>query len=241
MIVTTCALTVGPYLDIRKARKVRKHLRRYFASLVTQTKEHLKSTDTNFAVFRDEFILQLPTPVKQEHMKFFQEASSEILGATSFDKLFFCLGLYWDYLNYNLLESIIDQLDSEELEEGMEKYSTEINEFRQSIQLKVFCKIEPCIRKEPPAEFRMIVVKHSITSESTLQKLENIRLRVTEYFNLPNFALMLSEVVPGSVIVTWVMPRSVMSLLLCGLTAELMDELHIVSMKIVEDSGTGKG
>ena len=230
------------YLTKHQARKRRKHLRRAFTSLVIRTKEHLINTKANLDVFRDKFILYLhvSTPVKKEQMKFFADRSTEIIQASSFKELFYCLSFCWDYLNYNLLESIIEQLENPELKEGMMRFSNEVNEFRKTSQLKVFCKIEPFIQVKAPAEFKIIATEHSITSQSTLQTLENIRIAVTNHFDLPMFALTLAKVVPGSVIVTWIMPRSVVDLLLCGLTAELMDELHIVNMKIVEDVRTVK-
>ena len=240
IIILIVFIETCQYLTEHQARKRRKHLRRAFTSLVIRTKKHLINTKANLDVFRDEFILYLSTPVKKEHMKFFAERSAEIVQASSFNELFYCLNLYWDYLNYNLLESIIEQLENPELEEGMMRFSNEVNEFRKTTQLKVFCKIEPFIQVKAPDDFKIVVAEHSITSQSTLQTLENIRIAVTKHFNLPMFALTLAKVVPGSVIVTWVMPRSVVELLLCGLTAELMDELHIVSMKIVEDASTVK-
>ena len=174
-------------------------------------------------------------------MCFFQDNADCISKAQTFGALFILLNTFWNYLNYGLLECIIKVKGDGKLQDKVYRYSIDAEVFQRLTKLHVFWAMDPRLHisldENPcnPSEFKTIITELSITPESTLKDIEAIRLRVTREFRLPMFALILAKVERGSVIVTWYVHRSVVSLLLNGLTKELLEELHITSVRIVED------
>ena len=174
-------------------------------------------------------------------MCFFQENADHISKAQTFGALFILLNTFWNYLNYGLLECIIKVKGDGKLQDKVYRYSIDAEVFQRLTKLHVFWAMDPSLHisldENPcnPSEFKTIITELSITPESTLKDIEAIRLRVTREFRLPMFALILAKVERGSVKVTWYVHRSAVSLLLNGLTKELLEELHITSVRIIED------
>ena len=213
--------------DVERAGEAQKSLLSDFTSLVLQAKKELEQK-VPVSEFCHRFLLELPASLKDEHKKFLQDNRQELSKQSTFDDLFYVLDLYWDYLNYNLLESVIKRQGSRASENKMEQYCIEVKRFRRSVTLTVFWELEGCIsQREPPPGFELVKTKHHISPNSTLEDLNNIRLRITDEFHLPVFALYIMDIVKGSVCVTWLMPCSVAKLLKSELTGKLMNELGI--------------
>ena len=204
-----------------------------------QLKGFLKTTFTDGMLpgFLDGFILELPYSVKDDHEKFFDRKNAEINRATTFDELFFCLSTYWDYLNFSLLEGIIDSHGTAEMLQKMECYVSDVEAFCEKTKLKVFWQLQRHrMRTKPPPGFSQFVTKHCITGESTLKDVENIRREISDEFHLQKCALLLVHVVEGSVVITWFVPSSAITLLKQGLgRPEVLAKLHIESVEFFDE------
>ena len=214
-----------------RALQVSKALQKRFILQAKQLKSLLKDTFTDQFLpdYVDGFIMELPLSVRDEHEKFFDRKNSEINRAVTFDELFTCLSTYWDYLNYTLLQGMVFAHGTEDMVHQMECYALDLQEFRRKTTLNVFWQLEPLkIRTKPPSGFSKFVTKHSITRESTLEDIENIRLEITSEFHLHKFALVLVHVVEGSVVITWFVPSSIVSQLKQGFVQQhFLTTLHI--------------
>ena len=227
------------FYDKVQAIAKRKELQESFVSQAARLKNHLRATFTDMLLpeFLNEFILKLPYSVKEEHERFFDRKKSEITSATTFDELFVCLDTYWDFLNYTLLEGVLEAHGTEEMLQEIDGYIRDLEEFREKTKLKIFWQLQRHrIRSKPPPGFSQFVTKHCITGESTLKDVENIRFEIMYEFHLQKCALLLADVVEGSVVITWFVPSSAITLLKQGLgRPEVLAKLHIESVEFFDE------
>ena len=242
-VTDSWCLITGPvddcFYDKAQAIAKRRELHESFVSQAACLKNHLKATFTDMLLpeFLNGFILNLPYSVKEEHEKFFHRTKSEITRATTFDELFVCLDTYWDFLNYTLLEGILEAHGTEEMLQEIDGYIRDLEDFREKTKLKIFWQLQRHrIRSKPPPGFSQFVTKHCITGESTLKDVENIRLDISNEFHLQKCALLLVHVVEGSVVITWFVPSSAITLLKQGLgRPEVLAKLHIESVEFFDE------
>ena len=236
-------LITGPvddcFYDKAQAIAKRRGLHESFVSQAARLKNHLKATYTDLLLpeFLNGFILNLPCSIKEEHEKFFHRTKSEITRATTFDELFVCLDTYWDFLNYTLLEGVLEAHGTEEMLQEIDGYIRDLEEFREKTKLKIFWQLQRHrIRSKPPPGFSQFVTKHCITGESTLKDVENIRREISDEFHLQKCALLLVHVVEGSVVITWFVPSPAITLLKQGLgRPEVLAKLHIESVEFFDE------
>ena len=224
------------YFTLDEAKRERDQLRQTFVSLFQELRNLLEGTESSVSSFCDDFLGHISCTIKTEHSKFFKDHIEDFYKTSGFMTLFGRFALYWDYLNYNLLEYFIEQKGNERLRHKMKLYSETVTEFQRKMRLKVFWEMETKLVENPPPGFRIMVIKHSITSQSTLKDLADIRLKVANDYNLEKFALILHSVVDGSVLTTWFVHESIVDLLLTGLsTQKLKTALHLSSVTIADD------
>ena len=181
-------------------------------------------------MFRDKFILSLSYSLKTEHKKYLKE--SGLSKHTTFDEIFYSFNLYWDYLNYNLLEVIIENHGRPILQKKMRQFTIDVESFRKSTTVKVFKKIDKYSVIFEPEGFRCIVTKHDISPDATLEDVHNLRLRLAREVQFHEFALSMPVVMIGSIFITWLVPESAINDLMFVLTPQLLKELHIEAITL---------
>ena len=144
-----------------------------------------------------------------EHTGFFEMMDEQFDQCSTLPKLWSKLARYWDYLNYTLLESLIHRLDdNKSLVQDMDHYLSCLRSFQASTRLCDFAKCAASKKPEVRENLEKFVVKLDLDWEAcTLAKLDELRGDIIRKFNLPNFSMILEEVTPGSVIVTWTLPK----------------------------------
>ena len=160
-------------------------------------------------------IIRLPVAIKTEHYQFIKECSEDIGKAGNIEDLFRHLNMYWTFLEYSLLNRIIDchsSILSKELRDEMRKYKKEIETFKQCTTIKQLLQVGlGVIRREPPPGFSRIFTKlKRRPSEYTLEELDQFRHKICFEFNLPTFILMLESFEEGSLCIKWHIPSSEM-------------------------------
>ena len=98
------------------------------------------------------------------------------------------LNLYWDYLNYHLLECLVQEYGDKDTKGRMKEYHENVSAFMETTTLQVFWEIEPCLKSVPPPGFTETIVKHEqdISAESTLKDVEDVRVRLANEIQLSN-------------------------------------------------------
>ena len=131
------------------------------------------------------------------------------------------LNFYWNYLAYDLLFQLIEVLATQydsfrTISEDMAAYKTDIERFKSTTSLRLFCeaKIVPfSSQTDPPPGFRDMVVRFKWSEYVTLEEVERFRRRYCELYKLERCAMMVNSIRPGSFIVTWFVPISIIKAL----------------------------
>ena len=152
---------------------------------------------------------------QREHQEFIKDHLTNIEKGTHLSNLWARLGIYWNFLNFDLLEHLITGFSSEDLKQQMESYKCGLQSFRKATRICDFIDCWP-ERVEPPPEreLREFVAKVGYYWENcTLEDLDMLEGVITRKFFLPRFALQLREIKPGSITVTWLIPVSFVKVL----------------------------
>lgn len=181
-----------------------------FSSLEFATLLELEEKQTSLKRFRHSITL-LPVAIKRDHKRFLEESLSDITKVESLDELFMHLNLYWNFLDYSLLEHIINRFGSATLKQQMKTYASDLFHFRKRTTVRQFvsnCPGSCCRRVEPPPPyFSKIMCKlDRKASEYTLEELEQTRKKFCREFSLSEFVVTLGDIEDGSVTVWWIVP-----------------------------------
>ena len=157
-------------------------------------------------------IIRLPGDLKNEHHMFVKEVKPELQKAKSIEDIFNVVNDYWDFLNYSLLVRIINRHASDNIKKEMAEYTAQVSVFRRKTRLDKFSKIYKRKQKKVDEKFRILVTEHDIRlSTTTLEKVEEIRHDICSELSLREFSLQLAAVAPGSLVITWLVPQSLVA------------------------------
>lgn len=129
-------------------------------------------------------------------------------------RLFFeHLNMYcWNFLEYHVLESLIDSKCSEELRWKMSRYARGIEEFRKHTTISNFIKCARHLVKKRniPPRFKKVTMEHAIDPDVyTLAELDAFRKDTLEslHLKLSECAFQVYRIKHGSVVVKWMIPE----------------------------------
>ena len=191
--------------DVETAQKMKLSLIEKFKQIVRMMKGILKESGESVDEFRDSFLLGLNVFEKERHYNFFDRRMSSICRATTYDELFWVLGQYWDYLNYHLLECLVQNYGNDDTRRQMKEFVEDVSSFMESTTLQVFWKIEPCHKSVPPSGFSETIIKYEkgLSVTSTLKDVERVRVKLGENLKLFEYAILLSRVQKSSILISW--------------------------------------
>ena len=160
-------------------------------------------------------ITYLPVSARNQHRSFIKENLTNILPPLTFVNIWTILNLYWDFLNYDLLEHVVSNFGSDDLKQQMQDYVVELSTFKQTTRLCDFIESWPCRDDGPPEDrLRKVVVKMKHEwSQCTLRDVESFKKALVHKFFLPEFDILLQKAERGCVCVTWLTSPSIATLL----------------------------
>ena len=177
-----------------------------------------------------------PGDVKNEHKYFVKEKEDKLMKAQSVDDLFYAADDYWDFLNFSLLEHLINRHASEEIKVEVVEYGQQIRAFRKKTPLNIFSKVYQ--RKEVRKvdnNFRKIITEHNIDwSTATLEDVETFRNQLCSELSLYEFSLQVAVLISGSVVITWLVPQSLVEYFLKSvkLNCSSLKDHHVTNFTI---------
>ena len=154
--------------------------------------------------------------------------------AKSLDKIFRTLSKYrlWDYLNYYLLQTIIDEFadDDEELNHMMEQYQKDLTGYILTLQIQTYLDAinfeypiatsdteisadEEIITSLPPQQkrklFKNLTAKCKVNvTDHTLSYVIDLWRSLANQLALPRPAMILQNIAEGSIGITWLIPAN---------------------------------
>ena len=210
------------------------HFENTFGDLVDKACKEVKKIDPNIFLSR---VTYLPVSVRQEHRSFIEERLTNITPPETFAKIWSVLNLYWDFLNYGLLEHVISKCGSEGLKQQMQHYILELSIFKQTTRLCDFIKNWPCRNERPPERYlKEVVLKmQKEWSQCTLEDVESFKTALVQRFFLPKYDILLQTAIEGCVCVTWLTSSSIATLLqqnLANIEAEFFEKHGIDAVTV---------
>ena len=179
-----------------------------------------------------EALTSMPADDLEEHKQFLKENLSDLSESSNMSELIGKLSLlYWDYLSYQLLEYLIKEFGLE-VEREMEVYKLDLQRFRQKTPLALFCQSQKRRRRKPSEEFQEMVAEFDWPHEVTLEVVEQFRQEFPYNYKLRDCAMMLAVVRPGSFIVTWFIPESIVKKLKEDIPQRILKKYTVVNLQI---------
>ena len=218
---TTYNLGTPDQEAVDRARSRIQLLEERYSTVVNATQEVVTRKAPTLKEFRTAITL-LPTltSVKREQQQYLQDHLTYIYKAESIDEIFGYLNLQvWNYLNFGLLECIVAKYGDPTTKEMMEEYRASVQSFRKDTLLHVFLEAQPggkCPEISPILKKNLQDVKfkhHSLSSHSSLEDVECIRLKLACELALPEFAVVLKRIELGCISLVWTLPASLTAVL----------------------------
>ena len=119
------------------------------------------------------------------------------------------LNLYWNFIDYSLLDYIVDRFCSANLKKDMNEYKLELGEFRRVTTISQVIGTWPGRVDPPPSFTEFTSTLDRDASTFTLEELEELRMKICNEFSLSHFILMFRGVVKGSLIIIWFVPSDI--------------------------------
>ena len=184
--------------------------RRKFETLALSCLSELEETHLGLRKFRTSLTL-LPACIKLKHTAFLKENLPTLLKAEGLEEVFMHLNLYWNFIDYSLLDDIIDHFCGDKLKKDMSEYKSDLGQFCRVTTIGEIIRSWPG-RVEPPPSFTEFTnTLDRDSSTFTLEELEQLRLKICSEFTLSSFILMFRGVVEGSLVITWAVPSSIVA------------------------------
>ena len=209
-----------------------------FSQLVRKAQSGLVEQKIPLMTLR-ECITLLPASIKHQHIAFLETKVKAIIQSESIEEIFLQLNLYWDFLNYTLLEHIVTEFGNNDTKAAMAKYVCELVAFRKATKLLTFIAYWPCAGEAPPNMSRLVTkIEKQMKkdwSNCTLEDVEQFRRTLTQKLLLPSFAVLLRDAEQGCISLTWLIPSSIVKILSKDIHNTKLDwfrEYHIARLTI---------
>ena len=144
----------------------------------------------------------IPTKLKEEHKLFMKDSKEIILEAKEANDVFVHFNTYWNYLNYNLLEYLVEEYGSHEIKEMMSKFVQELDHFMEITTMADFMLYYR--KKAIPSHFKSMITHHKLDScQTMLLTVMNFRKSFCDHLSLHQFSTIIEGFEEGSVKIVW--------------------------------------
>ena len=160
-------------------------------------------------------VTYLPVSARHLHRTFIGEKLINIPQPVTFEKIWATLNLYWDFLNYGLLERVIYKCACADLNKQMKDYIDELSIFKRATRLCDFIESCPCNDDRPAGNGlqRVVTKMEKEWFQCTLHDVESFKKDLVHKFFLPEIDILLQKAERGCICVTWLTSPSIATLL----------------------------
>ena len=220
----------GPITIQYVQAKIRQFEKR-FNTLKKSTREYLEKLRVPVKRVADA-LTSLPADDLDEHKQFLESHLSALYHADDHSELFGTMNFHWNYQNYQLLDHVVREFDLEGVKGEMKTYKEDLQQFRKETPLKLFCQSQKKKRIKPPPDFHELVAEFDWPDDVTLEVVEEFRQEYADHYSLYKCAMMLAVVLPGSFIITWFIPASIVEKLKGKVPASILKKYSVTKLEI---------
>lgn len=208
-----------------------KRLKRSFATLKNNIKECLKKRKIIVEKVAD-VLTSISADEDEQHMIFLENHVTVLFRAADLPELFGTMNFHWNYLNPALLDHLVQSFDLEEIKGEMETYMSDLELFRKKTLLVMFCCTQKRRRLRLAPEFSELVAEFDWPHFVTLEVVEQFRQEYASKYNLRECAMMVAQIRPGSFIVTWIIPASIVKVLKAKAARDIFKKFSVIRVDI---------
>ena len=199
-------------IDSAKVVTMIEHFERRFHDLRVTAASEVAVKGITIQAFR-RTLTALPLNITNEHKKFFRENYSLFEEAKSIESIFSHLNFYLSFIDFSLLEHIVEHFGSDRLQRDMKSYSKDMRTFRMETMVNDVIPHLP-LRSDSPQHYSKLSLKVNFdTATNSLEDVDQYRKRFASEFLLSEFMFFLKEVKEGSLLLVGLIPRALVSLL----------------------------
>ena len=223
----------------------------FYAATATSSeavKKTIEELKTRFRALKEnikESLVKQRVPVKQvtdslkslspddddRHKMFTKSHISDFFQAPNIPEQFGTMNSHWNYLDPSLLDHLVRDFNLEEVKGEMETYKSDLGQFRKKTPLTLFCRAQrKRVRISP--DFREVVAEFDWPNDVTLEVVEQFRQEYASHYGLHKFTMMVAQVHPGSFIVTWFVPESVVEKLKGKVPRAILKKYSVTKLEI---------
>ena len=215
---------------LNKLDKDVRAVQKKFGSLTLTLKRslvNLKVDHYDLAVFVSGLTVYNAT--KANYEKTFADIIPEIIECDSMSKLFLILSNYWSWINYDLLQDIVDEVGNDSDRANIEKYKSDtLDPFleRSLSEIPVSAYGRFRIKK-----FEKLVFKIGTDMEShSASSARRIKEKIALHFGLEYRSILLGRIEEGCLQITFLIPQIVIDTMF-PLTQELRSTLSVIELE----------
>ena len=167
-----------------------------------------------------------------QHKMFAKSHVSDLFQAPDIPEQFGTMNFHWNYLDPSLLDHLVRDFNLKEVKGEMETYKSDLGQFRKKTPLTLFCRAQRRKRVRLTPDFQEVVAEFDWLNDVTLEVVEQFRQEYASHYGLHEFAMMVAQVRPGSFIVTWFVPESVVEKLKGKVPREILKKHSVTKLEI---------
>ena len=221
-------------MSIQHIQEEIRQLDKRFHEIKNATRETLEKC--GIVVKRVADTLTSLSPDSEEiHAIFIDSKFSDLYKANDHFELFGRVNCHWNYLNYPLLDHLIQSFDLKEVKGEMEAYKADLQSFREKTPLAMFCQSQNKKCTNIPSDFQEVVAKFQWPENGEpvmLEEVEKFRRAYADHYHLRDFAMMLDKINCGSFIVTWLIPECIVVKLKANAPESILKKFFVVRLEI---------
>ena len=177
-------------------------------------------------------LTDLPADDVDEHKQFLSSHISVYYHANDHDELIGQLSFYMNYLSYQLLDYLASTFDLDGVKGKMKTYKSDLGQFRRKTPLTLFCRTQKRKRVRLSPDFQEVVAEFDWPEDVTLEVVEQFRQEYADHYGLRKCAMMVAQVRPGSFIITWFVPESVIEKLKGKVPRAILKKYSVTKLEI---------
>ena len=191
-----------------EVRRKLKQMDYKFRHIIKEVQQHLSCTITNddeLNAFKAE-VTVLPASEDGQQRVLSPDDCKEIISATNTTPVIIVLNQYWSCFDYKLLEYIVDKYGNPILKKEMKAYVDDMDKLEEEIDLSEVQNIPLCF----PCPDSVIVECHLAGTQRPLCHARRVQHSFARKARLHPYAVHTYQGRPGSIVLTIIIPHSVM-------------------------------
>ena len=212
-------------------KKTIEELKTRFRALKDDTRECLEKQRVPVKRVADS-LTSLSPDDDDRHKMFTESHISDLFQAPNIATQFGTMNSHWNYLDPSLLDHLVRDFNLEEVKGEMETYKSDLGQFRKKTPLTLFCRAQRRKRVRLSPDFQEVVAEFDWRNDVMLEDVEQFRQEYASHYGLHEFAMMVAQLRPGSFIVTWFVPESVVEKLKGNVPRAILKKYSVTKLEI---------